>query len=237
MPLTFGSLFAGIGGFDLGLERAGMKCRWQVEIDPYCLKVLAKHWPDVKRYEDVRDCHSSRYLDTAVREWYTEPTNDWEVQMAGKLKKLTAGQAEECVQLYDAGLSCGDVAGYFKVSRQSMWALLRQRTSMRQQHRYGRSNHFYRGGDIADDAAQNLCEKAVTRGILFPLPCEHCGENGHMKDGRRKVQAHHDDYNKPLSVRWLCQKCHHQWHKANRPIRKEVQEELPDVDLICGGFP
>lgn len=52
--MTFGSAFAGIGGLDLGLERAGMECRWQVEIDPYCLKVLAKHWPNVKRYEDIR---------------------------------------------------------------------------------------------------------------------------------------------------------------------------------------
>jgi len=53
--MTFGSLFAGIGGIDLGLERAGMTCKWQVEIDPYCRKVLAKHWPDVRRYEDVRE--------------------------------------------------------------------------------------------------------------------------------------------------------------------------------------
>ena len=52
--MTFGSLFAGIGGFDLGLERAGMTCKWQVEIDPFCRAVLAKHWPQVKRYEDVR---------------------------------------------------------------------------------------------------------------------------------------------------------------------------------------
>ena len=51
--MTFGSLFAGIGGFDLGLERAGMECKWQVEIDDYCLKVLAKHWPDVPKYGDV----------------------------------------------------------------------------------------------------------------------------------------------------------------------------------------
>ena len=48
--MRFGSLFAGIGGFDLGLERAGMECKWQVEIDPFCLKVLEKHWPNVRRY-------------------------------------------------------------------------------------------------------------------------------------------------------------------------------------------
>ncbi len=53
-PLTVGSLFAGIGGFDLGFERAGFEIKWQVEIDPFCRAVLEKHWPDVRRYEDVR---------------------------------------------------------------------------------------------------------------------------------------------------------------------------------------
>lgn len=54
--LTFGSLFAGIGGFDLGFERAGMVCKWQVEIDDYASKVLAKHWPNVHRERDIREC-------------------------------------------------------------------------------------------------------------------------------------------------------------------------------------
>ena len=53
--VTVGSLFAGIGGFDLGFERAGFDIKWQVEIDPYCQKVLAKHWSDVKRYGDICD--------------------------------------------------------------------------------------------------------------------------------------------------------------------------------------
>lgn len=55
MPsLTFGSLFAGIGGIDLGLERAGMTCKFQVEIDGYATRVLEKHWPNVLRFRDVR---------------------------------------------------------------------------------------------------------------------------------------------------------------------------------------
>ena len=51
--IRFLSLCAGIGGFDLGFERSGMRCVGQVEIDHYCRRVLSKHWPDVWKHDDV----------------------------------------------------------------------------------------------------------------------------------------------------------------------------------------
>jgi DNA (cytosine-5)-methyltransferase 1 len=53
--VTVGSLFSGIGGIDLGLERAGMKVVWQVENNEFCRKALRKHWPGVKLYGDIRE--------------------------------------------------------------------------------------------------------------------------------------------------------------------------------------
>lgn len=55
MTLTVGSLFSGVGGIDLGLQRAGFDIRWQVEIDEWCRRVLTKHWPDVPKYGDITE--------------------------------------------------------------------------------------------------------------------------------------------------------------------------------------
>lgn len=54
--MRIGSLFAGIGGLELGLEWAGVgETVWQVEQNPYCLSILAKHWPNAERFTDVRE--------------------------------------------------------------------------------------------------------------------------------------------------------------------------------------
>lgn len=59
MTLTFGSLFAGVGGFDMGFEQAGWDCKFQVEWDKNCQQILNKHWPDVPKWGDVSDVNGA----------------------------------------------------------------------------------------------------------------------------------------------------------------------------------
>lgn len=55
------SLFSGIGGLDLGLERSGaMEPAAFCEIDPYCRRVLAKHWPGIRQYDDIKTLTADR---------------------------------------------------------------------------------------------------------------------------------------------------------------------------------
>lgn len=84
--MRFGSLFTGAGGFDVGLEAAGLSCAWQVEIDPTARAVLARHWPDVPRFEDVRECSKANLspVDVLVGGW---PCQD--LSVAGARKGLS----------------------------------------------------------------------------------------------------------------------------------------------------
>ncbi len=52
---TVASFFSGIGGFDLGFERAGFQVTMQCEINDFCNDILEKHWPDVTRFQDIRE--------------------------------------------------------------------------------------------------------------------------------------------------------------------------------------
>ena len=60
--LTHGSLFSGIGGFDLASEWMGWKNVFHCEYDPFCQKVLKHHFPNSKLYKDVRTFDATNYL-------------------------------------------------------------------------------------------------------------------------------------------------------------------------------
>ena len=61
-------------------------------------------------------------------------------------------------------------------------------------------------------AARVITGNAIRDGKLFPqASCSACNST-------EKIEGHHDDYTKPLDVRWLCERCHKQWHRENKPI-------------------
>ncbi len=102
--MTFGSLFAGIGGLDLGLERAGMTCKWQVEIDDYARRVLAKHWPDVRRWDNIK---------TFVPDTSSERCGTWGPgRIAARRQRRidSAWAAQWHVDLICGGFPCQDIS-------------------------------------------------------------------------------------------------------------------------------
>ena len=230
-------LFSGIGGLSLALEpwvRTVAYC----EQDRYAQAVLLSRMHDgllhrAPIWDDVRTLDSTSLSEMLA---WNEEVED----MAGKLKKLTEEQVRQAVESYNAGMSLADLAHVFGVSRQALWDLLRRRTKMRPQKRTKEENHFYRGGKRSDKRAHDVMERAIKSGQLVnPGICESCNFSGQFADGRNAIQGHHDDYNKPLSVRWLCQRCHHEWHKHNQPVpaREGGGEEASAIDIIFGGFP
>lgn len=88
--LTFGSLFAGIGGFDLGFERAGMRCIWQVENNEPCRKILKLRFPHAICFRDICEF----YPDETIRPDVLcggFPCQD--ISNAGKMAGITGAQS------------------------------------------------------------------------------------------------------------------------------------------------
>ena len=71
-------------------------------------------------------------------------------------------------------------------------------------------NEIYQQNHPKRYKAKKITGYAIRIGGLVKEPCEICGSV--------EVHAHHDDYNKPLTVRWLCPQHHRDWHKENTPI-------------------
>lgn len=86
-------------------------------------------------------------------------------------------------------------------------------------------------------ASQAVC-RALRKGEIKKKPCEICGTV--------KTNAHHDNYNEPLNVRWFCSKHHKEWHKNNKAIarkpnanrrRGRMKNSKPNMRVFVARFP
>lgn len=231
------SLFSGAGGGLLGTKLLGWSHCGYVEFNEYCQKVIAQriadgHLDRAPIYGDVRGAETvDFYASLSYNGDSLEETN-----MSAHRKQ----HLDQAAIMYQNGFSIGEIGHHYGVTRQSMYASLKRRgVVFRDKLKYGEDNHFYRGGFRAVDRVHNLTETAIQRGFLVtPKVCQQCNFDGVFQDGRTAIQAHHCDYNKPMDVMWLCQKCHHEWHKHNTAIEfKEDSEASSKCDVITGGFP
>lgn len=69
--------------------------------------------------------------------------------------------------------------------------------------------------------AHHTLNNAIRDGHIMRLPCEVCGD--------LESEGHHDDYSKPLDVRWLCDKHHKEHHKNEKNIQRRNRADLPEM--------
>ena len=86
---TFGSLFAGVGGIDIGFDNAGgWECKFQVEWDKHCQETLKYHWPEVPKWGDVSDVNGAE-LPPVDLITFGSPCQD--LSLAGKRAGMVEG--------------------------------------------------------------------------------------------------------------------------------------------------
>ena len=131
--------------------------------------------------------------------------------MSAHRKDFTAA-----VEHYASGEPIGEVAARFGMTRQSMWKILQRRgVAFRSRISNGPDNPFFVDGvglTRLKERARSVLSNEISKGRLVAQPCEACGFEGRAIDGRNLVHGHHDDYTRPLEVRWLCQSCHFDEH-------------------------
>ena len=118
---------------------------------------------------------------------------------------------EQALAMVKAGISVVDVADFYGCSRQRIYQVMNKsgvvalpRSLMIS---YPKDDEMKKRRAMAG----NMVSVARFRGTLTQGPCEICGD--------LETVAHHDDYSKPLTVRWLCRKHHQEWHRENIPLK------------------
>lgn len=121
-------------------------------------------------------------------------------------------QYVDAAVMVERGMSYGAVGSFYGVTRQRIHQICKAAGIKPIKPEKMSADHTMRAA-----AARKLVDWAIRRGVIAAQPCEVCGASG-FKNGRNIVEAHHDDYEKPLDVRWLCQAHHHEHHRTAQAV-------------------
>lgn len=242
------STFSGIGGFDLGFERAGMSVAWQSETDEAASRVLARHWPEVVNLGDVagiRVEQPHQHAGMGRRSGADHHLSERGDAMRTDRPRPSDERAQRMYARYRQGLSLADVAAEFGVTRQSVYGLfatrgweLRPRPAPQQPvefngRRYTLRNTGYYGCTTGD---RHLLHRAVWEHHNGTIPD---GYDVHHRDGDKTNNdpANLECLPKEEHTRRYSTRCNQFGHGDACDREGVVPSEASPVDLLCGGFP
>ena len=180
-------------------------------LDPYCKECEKEKREELKAkgyFEEYRRKNRERMNKKAAERYWRDPEKfrarkrKYDASEQGKIANAKRNHAQWIETRDDPEWR----------EKRATWARA-YRESHQEKHRLDSARQRIKFTD--ETKAKSIVNHAIRDGKLKREPCEICG--------KEPAQAHHDDYNYPLKVRWLCQDCHAKWHRDNKPIRKRKE--------------